>query len=120
MSLTTLQELFVRALLSDPKRNATAAAVAAGYSARRAKKTARELMDDPEVQLALHEKQLAALEGANVERGHKHADQSAHEQRRGRGLSAKKMVIVLTVMAALIVCASLFWIERFTGGHSSW
>jgi phage terminase small subunit len=67
MSLTTMQELFVRALLSDPKRNATAAAVAAGYSPRRAKKTARELMDDPEVQLALHEKQLAVLEGANVD-----------------------------------------------------
>src|SRR6516225_8086142 len=62
MSLTTLQELFVRALLSDPKRNATAAAVVAGYSPKRAEKTARELMDDPEVQLALHEKQLAALE----------------------------------------------------------
>lgn len=67
MSLTTMQELFVRALLSDPKRNATAAAVAAGYSPRRATKTARELLNDPEVQLALHEKEIAALEGANVD-----------------------------------------------------
>ena len=67
MSLTTLQELFVRALLADPKRNATAAAVAAGYSQKRAKKTARELLHDPDVQLALHEKQMAALGGANVD-----------------------------------------------------
>lgn len=52
MSLTAMQELFIKALLADPKRNGTAAAVAAGYSPRRAKKTARELMDDPEVQLA--------------------------------------------------------------------
>jgi phage terminase small subunit len=48
MSLTTMQELFVRALLSDPKRNAT---TAAGYSEKRAGATARELLSNPEVRL---------------------------------------------------------------------
>ena len=67
MSPTVMQELFIKALLADPKRNATAAAVAAGYSARRARETAHELLDDPEVQLALHEKQMVALDGANVD-----------------------------------------------------
>ena len=67
MPLTTRKELFVRALLSDPKRCTTAAVIAAGYSEKRAKITARELMNDPEVQMALHEKQIAALEGSNVD-----------------------------------------------------
>ena len=67
MSLTVMQELFIKALLADPKRNATAAAVAAGYSPKRARITAHELMNNPEVQVALHEKQLAALDGANVD-----------------------------------------------------
>ena len=62
-----MQELFVRALLSDPKRNASAAVIAAGYSPARAKITARELMNHPEIQLALREKDVAALEGANVD-----------------------------------------------------
>ena len=67
MPLTSMQELFVRALLADPKRNARAAVIRAGYSERRARDTARELLANPEVQLALHEKQIAALEGANVD-----------------------------------------------------
>ena len=66
MSLTTMQELFVRALLADPRRNGTAAAVAAGYSPKRAKKTAG-LVDDPQVQPPLHAKQLAALGRASLD-----------------------------------------------------
>jgi phage terminase small subunit len=54
MSLTAMQELFVRALLSDPKRNATAAVISAGYSPKRAKITARELMKDPDVSCRVH------------------------------------------------------------------
>lgn len=67
MALTTKQELFMRALLADPKRNATAAAVAAGYSQDRAQKTANELLAHPEIQLALREKEMAALESAHVD-----------------------------------------------------
>jgi phage terminase small subunit len=67
MPLTTMQELFVRALLADPKRNARAAVIRAGYSQRRARDTARELLANPEVQLAIHEKQIAALEAADVD-----------------------------------------------------
>lgn len=61
MPLTIRKELFVRALLSDPKPNASAAVIAAGYSEKRVKITPRELMNDPEVQMALHERQIAAL-----------------------------------------------------------
>jgi phage terminase small subunit len=67
MTLTTMQELFVRALLADPKRNARAAVIRAGYSERRARDTARELLANPEVQLAIHEKEIAALEAADVD-----------------------------------------------------
>jgi phage terminase small subunit len=67
MSLTTMQELFVRALLSDPKRNATTAAIRAGYSEKRARATARELLANPEVQLAIHEKEIAAYQAADVD-----------------------------------------------------
>jgi len=67
MPLTTMQELFVRALLADPKRNTRAAVIRAGYSQRRARDTARELLANPEVQLAIHEKEIAALEAADVD-----------------------------------------------------
>jgi len=67
MRLTTMQELFVRALLADPKRNTRAAVIRAGYSQRRARDTARELLANPEVQLAIHEKEIAALEAADVD-----------------------------------------------------
>jgi phage terminase small subunit len=67
MSLTTMQELFVRALLSDPMRNATTAAIRAGYSEKRARTTARELLANPEVQLAIHEKETAAFQAADVD-----------------------------------------------------
>jgi len=64
MALTILQENFVRALLADPTRNGTSAAIRAGYSEKRAKKTACELLANPEVQLAISEKQIAALDNA--------------------------------------------------------
>ena len=67
MALTILQENFVRALLADPKRNGTSAAIRAGYSEKRAKKTASELLANPEVQLAISEKQIAALDNAQVD-----------------------------------------------------
>jgi len=40
MALTILQENFVRALLADPTRNGTSAAIRAGYSEKRAKQLA--------------------------------------------------------------------------------
>jgi hypothetical protein len=67
MSLTTMQELFVRVLLSDPMRNSTTAAIRAGYSEKRARATARELLANPEVQLAIHEKETAAFQAADVD-----------------------------------------------------
>jgi phage terminase small subunit len=67
MSLTTMQELFVLALLSDPKRNATTAAIRAGYSEKRARATARELLANPEVRLAIHKKEIAAFQAADVD-----------------------------------------------------
>jgi phage terminase small subunit len=67
MLLTTMQELFVLALLSDPKRNATTAAIRAGYSEKRARATARELLANTEVQLAIHENEIAAFQAADVD-----------------------------------------------------
>lgn len=50
------QEAFVEAYINDPKRNQTAAAIAAGYSERNARQIAWRLMQDEEIKAAIDER----------------------------------------------------------------
>ncbi len=65
MALTKKKQLFVAEYLADPKANATQAVIRAGFSEKRAKITASELLKDPEIKAAIQSKQerrLAKLE----------------------------------------------------------
>ena len=53
MALTNLQRGFVREYLMDPERDGEQAAIRAGASPDRAKRTAEELLEKPEIQAAI-------------------------------------------------------------------
>ena len=56
MGLTKNRQLFVREYVADPKAGQAQAAIRAGFSERRAKETACELMKDPQVKAAIEQK----------------------------------------------------------------
>src|SRR6266851_2525135 len=65
MALTKRRQLFIAEYVADPKCGAAKAAIRAGFSERRAKETASELMKDPEVKAAIeyaHTKRFEKLE----------------------------------------------------------
>lgn len=64
--LTPRKRLFVAELLSDPERNATAAAKRAGYSENRAAITACELMKETKIKDAIANKLTARAEKLDI------------------------------------------------------
>src|SRR5215472_16914745 len=67
MSLTLQQQRFVLEYLADPKRNATQAAIRAGYNPNRAKVTASEFLADPKIQAAIDDQLTKHLRSLNVD-----------------------------------------------------
>ena len=70
MALTKRRRLFVMEYTADPKAGQAQAAIRAGFSPKRAKETASELMRDPEVKEAIQrrlEKRVECLEAASGE-----------------------------------------------------
>ena len=66
MALTRRRQLFVAELLANPGKPAAWAAVRAGFSEKRAKETASELLKDPEVKAAMEQKLTGKLEKLEV------------------------------------------------------
>ena len=66
MALTRRRQLFVAELLANPRKPAAWAAVRAGFSEKRAKETASELLKDPEVKAAIEQKLTSKLEKVEV------------------------------------------------------
>jgi phage terminase small subunit len=61
MALTKRKQLFVAEYLADPKSNGAQAVIRAGFSEKRAKVTASELLKDPEIKAAIEHKQNQRL-----------------------------------------------------------
>lgn len=62
LALTKRKLLFVAEYLADPKANGSQAAIRAGFSEKRAKVTASELLKDPEVKAAIEHKRNKRLQ----------------------------------------------------------
>jgi hypothetical protein len=66
MALTRLRQLFVTEYLANPKQPAAWAAVRAGFSEKRARETASELLKDPEIKAALEHQLAKRLEKLEI------------------------------------------------------
>ena len=66
MALTRRRQLFVSELLANPGKPAAWAAMRAGFSEKRAKETASELLKDPEVKAAIEQKLTSKFEKVEV------------------------------------------------------
>jgi phage terminase small subunit len=67
VALTKRKRLFVAEYLADPKCNASEAAIRAGFSEKRAKVTASELLKDPEVTAAIEHKRNQRLARLDID-----------------------------------------------------
>ena len=67
MALTKRRRLFVNEYLSNPKQSAAWAAVRAGFSEKRARETASELLKDPEIKAAIEQKLTSKHENVQVD-----------------------------------------------------
>jgi phage terminase small subunit len=67
VALTKRRQLFVTHYLANPKQPASWAAVRAGFSEKRARETASELLKDPEIKAAIEHKLTAKCEDVAVE-----------------------------------------------------
>jgi phage terminase small subunit len=67
LALTKRRQLFVSEHLANPKQPAAWAAVKAGFSEKRARETASELLKDPEIKAAIEHKLTAKLENVEVD-----------------------------------------------------
>ena len=67
MGLTKKRQLFVAEFLANPGKPAAWAAVRAGFSEKRAKETASELLKDPEIQEAIERKMVSKFETIAVD-----------------------------------------------------
>jgi len=67
MALTKRRQLFVHEYVTNPKAGQTKAAIRAGFSEKRAKETACELMKDPEIKAAIERKLTGQLESVQVD-----------------------------------------------------
>ena len=66
MALTKRRQLFVTEYLAHPKQPAAWAAVRAGFSEKRARETASELLKDPEIKAAIEHQLIKRLEKIEV------------------------------------------------------
>jgi len=66
MALTKRRQLFVHELLANPKKPAAWAAIRAGFSEKRARETASELLKDPEIKAAIEQKLTGKFEKVDV------------------------------------------------------
>src|SRR5215470_17755879 len=66
MSLTKRRQLFVSELLANPGKPASWAAIRAGFSEKRARETASELLKDPEIKAAIENKLTSKLEAVEI------------------------------------------------------
>jgi phage terminase small subunit len=67
MALTKRRQLFVHEYATNPKAGQMQAVVRAGFSPKRAKETACELMKDPEIKAAIERKLAGQLESVHVD-----------------------------------------------------
>ena len=67
MALTKRRQLFVHEYVADPKAGQARAAIRAGFSPKRAKETARELMADPQIKAAIERKITSKFESVEVD-----------------------------------------------------
>jgi phage terminase small subunit len=67
MALTKRRQLFVHEYVADPKAGQAEAAIRAGFSPKRAKETACELMKDPEIKAAIERKFTSKFEDVKVD-----------------------------------------------------
>jgi hypothetical protein len=67
MALTKRKQLFVAEYLADPKSNATQAVIRAGFSEKRAKVTASELLKDSEIKAAIEHKRNQRLAKLDID-----------------------------------------------------
>jgi phage terminase small subunit len=65
--LTANRQLFIANYLTDPKRNGAKAAIAAGFSRKRAKITACELLKDPEIEAEIERQTSMRLEKLHLD-----------------------------------------------------
>lgn len=70
MALTKRRQLFVQEYVADPKAGQAKAAIRAGFSERRAKETACELMKDPEIKAAIQRKMEKRFEKLEITANH--------------------------------------------------
>jgi hypothetical protein len=66
MALTKRRQLFVTEYLANPKQPAAWAAVRAGFSQKRARETASELLKDPEIKAAMEHQLMKRLEKIEI------------------------------------------------------
>lgn len=66
MGLTRRQQLFVHELLANPDKPAAWAAVRAGYTEKRSKETASELLKHPGIKAAIEQKLTSKFEKVEV------------------------------------------------------
>jgi phage terminase small subunit len=66
VGLTRRKQLFVAEYLADPKLNTTQAVIRAGFSEKRAKVTASELLKDPEIKAAIEHQRTKKWEAVTV------------------------------------------------------
>src|SRR5262249_10173072 len=66
VGLTRRRQLFVAELLANPGKPAAWAAVRAGFSEKRAKETASELLKDPEIKAAIEQKLTSKFEKVEI------------------------------------------------------
>jgi len=65
--ITAMQQRFVEAYLSDPRRNARQAAIRAGYGSRNATSTASDLLANPQIHDAIEEELTRHLRHRQVD-----------------------------------------------------
>jgi hypothetical protein len=70
MALTKRRQLFVHEYAADPKAGQAQAAIRAGFSPKRAKETACELMRDPEIKTAIQRKMEKRFEKLEITANH--------------------------------------------------
>src|SRR6267143_1001888 len=68
--LTKRRQLFVHEYVADPKAGQAQAAIRAGFSPKRAKETACELMKDPEIKAAIERKLEKRFEKLEITTNH--------------------------------------------------
>ena len=67
MALSKRRQLFVHEYVADPKAGQAQAAIRAGFSPKRAKETACELMKDPQIKVAIERKLTSKFETVQVD-----------------------------------------------------